>query len=323
MKSKTLNQSVTRRDILKWSLVAAGAGLVAGSPLMSLAAQLTGSGTMRMRAIPKSGEQLSVVGVGTNNFGVSSPEEMAPIQEVLRLMRENGANVIDTARVYGGGRAEEVISEILDDLDIRDQMFIATKVSTPESHQHALEMLEASMSALSVDQVGAMRAHNIAGSPILFPILREWKQAGRIRHFGVTSVNTDHYREIERQIVEEDIDMIEINYSVADRTAAERLLPVAHDNGVAVLVAVPFGGRRGNILPQLANQPLPDFASEIGATSWAQLCLKYNLANPAVTCVTPGTTNPEHIIDNMAAGFGELPDADMCQRIEQIVAGVV
>lgn len=323
MKTGTLMETVTRRDILKWGCMALGTGLVASSPWMSLAAQLADAGPMRMRAIPKSGEQLSVIGVGTNNFGVTSPDQMAPIREVLRLMSESGANVIDTARVYGGGRAEEVISEVLSDLGTREQMFIATKVSTPESHQHALEMLEASMSALSADQVGAMRAHNIAGSAILFPILREWKQAGRIRHFGVTSVNTDHYPEIERQILEEDIDIIEINYSVADRTAADRLLPIARDNGVAVLVAVPFGGRRGNILPQLASQPLPEFASEIGATSWAQLCLKYNLANPAVTCVTPGTTNPEHIADNMAAGFGALPDADMCRRIERIVGEVV
>lgn len=234
-------------------------------------------------------------------------------------MAENGANVIDTARVYGGGRAEQVIREVLDDLNTRDQMFIATKVTNPDSHEHALEMLEASMTALAVDQVGAMRAHNIAGSAILFPILREWKEAGRIRHFGVTSVNVDHYAEIERQILEDDIDIIEINYSVADRAAAERLLPVAQDNGVAVLVAVPFGGRNGNILPRLANQPLPDFASELGVDSWAQLCLKYNLANPAVTCVTPGTTNPTHIVDNMAAGFGELPDADLCRRIERIL----
>lgn len=321
MKNRIANQPVTRRDALRWSLLAAGASLAAGN-MMSLAAQLATSGSMRMRAIPKSGEEISVIGVGTNNFGVQGADEMAPIREVLRLMAENGANVIDTARVYGGGRAEEVISELLDDLALRDQMFIATKVPNPDSPEHALEMLEACMTALSVDQVGAMRAHNIAGTPILFPILREWKEAGRIRHLGVTTVNSDHYPEIERQIIEENIDMIEINYSVADRTAAERLLPVAQDNGVAVLVAVPFGGRNGNILPRVANQPLPDFASEISATSWAQLCLKYNLANPAVTSVTPGTTNPTHIIDNLAAGFGELPDADMCRRIEQIIDGV-
>lgn len=323
MQNRIATTRLSRRSTLKLGLLLASAGLAASKGMLSLAAELLPGGRLQTRDIPKSGEPLSVIGVGTNNFGVHSDEEMAPIREVLRLMAEHGANVIDTARVYGGGRAEGVISEVLDQLDIRDQMFIATKVPNPDSPEHALDMLEACMAALSVDQVGAMRAHNIAGTPILYPILREWKEAGRIRHFGVTTVNPDHYPEIERQIREENIDMIEINYSVADRSAAERLLPAALDNGVAVLVAVPFGGRNGNILPRLTNQPLPDFAQEIGASSWAQLCLKYNLANPAVTSVTPGTTNPEHILDNLAAGFGELPDADMCRRIEQIVEDVV
>src|SRR5690606_22105391 len=125
--------------------------------------------------------------------------------------------------------------------------------------------------------------------------------AGRIRYFGVTTVSDARYPDIERQIREENLDIIEIDYSVVNRSAAERVLPLAQDHGVAVLVAVPFGGRAGNVLSLVANRPLPDFASEIGAASWAQLCLKYNLSHPAVTVVIPGTTNSLHMIDNLGA----------------------
>ena len=303
---------LTRREYLGMTLTA-GAALALDMRVLR-AAQ---SGIMT-RPIPKTGEQVPVIGVGTNNFGAQSEDEIASRREVIRLMTENGASVIDTARVYGRGRAEEVIGQILRELDVRDRMFIATKVGTPASRQDAIDMLEASLRALGLDRVSAMRAHSVDGADILFPILREWKQAGRIKYFGVTTVNDRQYPQIERMIREEDVDVIEIDYSVVDRSVAERVLPLAQDHGVAVMTATPFGGRRGNVLPEVMNRPLPDFAGAIGVTSWAQLCLKYNLSHPAVTVVIPGTTTPRHMADNLGAGRGELPDADIRRRIERI-----
>jgi len=303
---------LTRREYLGMTLTA-GAALALDSPLLS--AQ---SGTIMTRPIPKSGERLPVIGVGTNNFGAQGEDEIAPRRDVLRLMVDSGASVIDTARGYGRGRAEEVIGQIVRELNARDQVFIATKVGTPASREDAIGMLEASLRALGVDRVPAMRAHSVDGARILFPILREWKKAGRIKYFGSTTVNDRQYPEIERQIRDEDVDIIEIDYSVVNRSAAERVLPLAQDHGVAVMTATPFGGRRGNVLPSLASRPLPDFARDIGATTWAQLCLKYNLSHPAVTVVIPGTINPRHMADNLGAGRGELPDADIRRRIERI-----
>lgn len=174
------------------------------------------------------------------------------------------------------------------------------------------------MTALRVERVSAMRVHFLDGVEILLPILREWKEAGRIRYLGVTTMSAEQYPELERLIREENLDMIEIDYSVLDRAAAERILPLAADHGVAVVVARPFAGRRGGVFSLVGDRPLPDFAGEIGATSWAQLCLKYGLSHPAVTVVIPGTDDPEHMVDNMGAGRGDLPDADLRRRIEQI-----
>jgi aryl-alcohol dehydrogenase-like predicted oxidoreductase len=303
---------LTRREYLGMTLTA-GAAVALDTRLLS--AQ---GGTMMTRPIPKTGERVPVIGVGTNNFGAQGEDEIAPRREVLRLMVDNGASVIDTARVYGRGRAEEVIGQIIRELDVRDEVFIATKVGTPATREDAISMLEASLRALGVDRVPAMRAHSVDGAGILFPILREWKKAGRIKYFGATTVNDRQYAEIERQIRNEDVDIIEIDYSVVNRSAAERVLPLAQDHGVAVMTATPFGGRRGNVLPRVVSRSLPDFASDIGATSWAQLCLKYNLSHPAVTVVIPGTTNPQHMVDNLGAGRGELPDADIRRRIERI-----
>lgn len=307
----------TRRDAIKLGLLA-GAGLAVGrgAPLFGRAP--TRAQELMTRPIPATGERIPVVGVGTNQWGAESEAEIAPLREIVRLMNENGARFIDTARIYGRGRAEEVIGGIIRELDVRDDVFIATKVPTPDTREEAVASLEACMTALGVERVSAMRVHFLDGVEILLPILREWKEAGRIRHLGVTTMSAEDYPELGRLIREENLDMIEIDYSVLDRAAADRILPLAADHGVAVVVARPFAGRRGGIFSLVGDRPLPDFASEIGATSWAQLCLKYDLSNPAVTVVIPGTDDPEHMVDNMGAGRGELPDADLRRRIERM-----
>ena len=310
-------QIKTRREAIKLGLLAA-AGLTIGRGTAAFGQPLPGTQVLRTRAIPKTGEQLPVVGIGTNQWGAQSEEEIAPLREIIRLMAENGASVIDTARVYGRGRAEEVIGQVIRELDVLDEMFIATKVTTPETRAEGIASLEACMNALGVDRVSAMRAHSLSGAEILFPILREWKEEGRIKYFGDTTMNAEEYPELERQIRQENMDIIEIDYSVLNRAAADRILPLAQDHGVAVMVARPFGGTSGSIFKHVGGQPVPDFARDIGAASWAQLCLKYILANPAVTVAIPGTDDPEHAVDNLGAARGELPDADLCRRIEQI-----
>ena len=309
-------RTTTRRDAIKLGLMA-GAGLVVGrgAPLFGEVPSLIQE--LMTRPIPGTGERLPVVGIGTNQWGAQSEEEIAPIREIVRLMNESGARFIDTARIYGGGRAEEVIGQILRELDVRDDVFIATKVPTPDTREEAITSLEACMTALGVERVSAMRVHFLDGVEILLPLLREWKESGRVRYLGVTTMSAEEYPELEWLIREEDLDMIEIDYSVLDRAAAERILPLAADQGVAVVVARPFAGSRGGVFSLVGDRPLPDFASDIGATSWAQLCLKYNLSNPAVTVVIPGTDDPEHVVDNLGAGRGDLPDADLRRRIEQ------
>ena len=311
----------TRRDVIKLGVLA-GAGLAVGRGLPLLGQVTTHAQELITRPIPKTGERLPVVGVGTNQWGAQTEDEVTALREIVRQMKDGGASFIDTARIYGGGRAEEVIGRILPELDARDNMFIATKVPTPDNREEAVASLEASMAALKVDSVSAMRVHFLDGVEIVLPILREWKEAGRIRYLGVTTMSADQYPMLERLIREEDLDMIEIDYSVLDRAAADRILPLAADHGVAVVVARPFAGRRGGVFSLVGDRPLPDFASEIGATSWAQLCLKYGLSNQAVTVVIPGTDDPEHMVDNMGAGRGELPDDDLRRRIEEIFDGL-
>ncbi|MCG8469084.1 MAG: aldo/keto reductase [Gemmatimonadetes bacterium] len=310
-------RSTTRRDAIKLGLLA-GAGLAVGRRVPLLGEMPTRAQEILTRPIPGTDERLPVVGVGTNQWGARGEEEIAPLREIVRSMTEHGARFIDTARIYGRGRAEEVIGQILRELDAHDDVFIATKVPTPETRDAGVVSLEACMTALGVDRVAALRVHFLDGVEILLPILREWKEAGRARYIGVTTMSEEQYPELERLIREESLDTIEIDYSVLDRAVAERILPLAADHGLSVVVARPFAGRRGGVFSLVGDRPLPDFASEIGATSWAQLCLKYIIANPAVTVVIPGTDDPEHMIDNMGAGRGELPDADLRRRIEGI-----
>jgi len=309
--------TTTRREAIKLGLLA-GAGVAFGRSTPLFGGVPIRAQELLTRPIPGTGERLPVVGVGTNQWGAQTEAEIAPLREIIRVMNEAGARFIDTARIYGRGRAEEVIGQIVRELDVRDDVFIATKVPTPETREQAIASLEACMTALGVEQVSAMRVHFLDGVDILLPILREWKQAGRIRYLGVTTMSAEQYPELERLIREENLDMIEIDYSVLDRAAADRVLPLAADHGVAVVVARPFAGGRGGVFSLVGGRPLPDFAAEIGATSWAQLCLKYDLANPSVTVVIPGTDDPEHMIDNLGAGRGELPDADLQRRIEGV-----
>lgn len=308
------NHPTTRREAIKLALL--GAAALTTAPAL-LAQAVSKTEALSTRAIPKTGERLAVIGLGTNKFGVQSEGEIAPLREVIRLLVESGARLVDTARIYGGGRSEEVLGEIFSGLRAKDRVFITSKVRA-SSREEAKTMLEASFKALRVDHVQAMLVHSLGGTAFVLPVLREWKQAGRIKYVGVSTSEHRQYEEMERVIRGEELDFLQIDYSVINRRAADRILPLAQDRGLAISINRPLGGRNGNFLPKLAGRPLPDFAAEIGATSWAQICLKYILAHPAVTAVIPGTTEPRHMIDNLGAGRGGLPNADLCRRIERI-----
>jgi aryl-alcohol dehydrogenase-like predicted oxidoreductase len=268
------------------------------------------------RVIPSSGERIPIIGLGTNRYSVTGEEEFAPRREVLRRMPELGATVVDTAPSYG--RSEEVIGQLVSEIGNRDRLWIATKVTAPQNDvARGTQMLEESMRRLRTDKVELMQIHNLNGIDVMFPVLREWRDAGRIRYIGVTTSSDRQYEQLEQLMRREPLDFVQVDYSIGNRTAAERILPLAADRGMAVLLNVPFGGARGNVVAQMGDRPLPEWAAEFDAGSWAQFYLKYNLSHPAVTAAIPGTTNVRHLEDNVGAARGRMPDQATRRRIEQ------
>jgi aryl-alcohol dehydrogenase-like predicted oxidoreductase len=269
------------------------------------------------RPIPSSGERLPVIGLGTNRYNPTTDEERASRKAVLTNLTAAGARVIDTAPSYG--ESERVIGELLAEIGNRNDCFLATKVTARGgTREEGLAMLEASRQRLRSDRLDLVQVHNLVGTATLLPLLREQVAAKRIRYIGITTSRDPQYGEFEQVMRTEKLDFVQVDYSIANRGAAERLLPLAQERGMAALVNMPFGGPRDrNLLAQLKDRPLPDFAAELGATSWAQLLLKYILGHPAVTCVIPGMTRPANLADNLGAGRGALPDAALRKRMEQ------
>src|SRR6516162_191902 len=267
---------------------------------------------MQTRAIPSSGEALPVIGCGTYvGFDVgANSNKLKALADVVRTLRDAGGKAFDTSPMYG--RAEAVLGELLADAPDPKRTFIATKVWT-RGRQAGITQMERSFALLKVKRIDLMQVHNLVDWQTHLATLRRWKQDGRIRYFGVTHYTASAYGELEAVMRKETLDFVQLNYSIDDRAAERTLLPLAADRGAAVLVNLPFGG--GGLLRRLSNRPLPDWAGEIGCTSWAQILLKFVLAEPAVTCVIPGTGNPTHMADNCQAGTGMLPDAALRKRI--------
>lgn len=267
---------------------------------------------MNRRRIPSSGELLPVVGVGTwRTFDVGSkPEDRAPVADVLRVLFEAGGSVIDTSPMYGA--AEAVVGSLLAAAGSRSKAFLATKVWT-SGRDSGIAQMQASMRLLRTDRIDLMQIHNLVDWRAHLPTLRAWKDDGRIRYLGITHYTQSAHDELERVMRAEKWDFVQLNYALDDRAVEQRLLPLAAERGIAVIVNQPFGG--GGLLRKLSSRKLPDWAGEIDVTSWAQLLLKFVLANPAVTCVIPGTGKPEHMKDNLQAGFGTYPDAALLKRM--------
>ncbi len=301
----------------------AGVGLAIGR--FTAQAEEAKSLPLITKAIPSSGKKIPVVGLGTNAYGVENPEELEARREVLKHMPEVGLSVIDTAPGYG--KSEVVLGELINGLGNRDKLFLATKVTVDadkgQSVKDGIAMLEESFKRLKTDHIELMQVHSLRGWAVLLPVLREWKKEGRISYYGVTTSDDKQYPELIKVLEQEPLDFVQVDFSIANRNAEERILPLCLDKGVATLLNFPFGGRRGNnVIAATKDKPLPDFAKEIQCATWAQLLLKYLVSHPAVTCAIPGTVKVKHVDDNAAAARGTLPDAALRKRIEEAFAAL-
>jgi diketogulonate reductase-like aldo/keto reductase len=254
---------------------------------------------MHTRPIPSSGEALPVVGLGTYiNFDVApGSADYKRLPDVLRTLFAAGGTVIDSSPMYR--RAEQTTGELLSAMTPRPPAFLATKVWT-SGRDAGLAQMEQSFTLLRTARIDLMQIHNLVDWRTHLPTLRRWKTEGRLRYVGITHYTSSAYGEVEAVLKAEPLDFLQINYALDDRAVEQRLLPLARDRGIAVMVNMPFGG--GGLLRRLRDRPLPGWAAEAGAVSWAQLAVRFVLAHPAVTCVIPGTGNPRYMAENAAAG---------------------
>jgi aryl-alcohol dehydrogenase-like predicted oxidoreductase len=298
---------VTRRELLGTAAaIAAGAMVPRSWPQAS---------PPILKKIPKSGESLPVIGIGTRSFRTGPADLLEEYRKTLAALVAGGGKVVDTAPSYGD--AETVLGQLLATSPSRDQVFLATKVDRPRDG--AADRMTASLKALRAERVDLMQVHNLIDTANVLALVREWKQAGRIRYVGVTTSSPQQYGEMERVLKDETLDFVQLDYALDHREAADRLLPLAAERGVAVLVNLPFG--RGRLFRAVGARPLPPWAASF-ATSWAQFFLKYVVSHPAVTCAIPGMTSAAHAADNLAAGHGLLPNVAERRRMEEFIAGL-
>jgi aryl-alcohol dehydrogenase-like predicted oxidoreductase len=301
---------IDRRTALQLSLAAA---LGAASPWPAFAET---TGDLLRKAIPSSGEKIPLIGIGTNNYSPTTPEERAARQAVLARFTAAGLSLIDTAPAYR--ESERVIGELLAEIGNRPKAFIATKVTAQGgTREEGVAMMEESMRRLRTSFIELMQVHNLIGTEVLLPLLREWVAAKKIRYIGITTSRDEQYPEMLRLMRTQKLDFIQIDYSLGNRGAADEVLPLAAEKGIAVLINLPFGGRRGGgMFARVAGQALPDWAADIEARSWGQVFIKYVVSHPAVTCAIPGMTKVGNLDDNLGAARGRLPDAAMRKRME-------
>jgi diketogulonate reductase-like aldo/keto reductase len=264
------------------------------------------------RAIPSSGEQLPIMGMGTSRtFNIDDdPIIKAQLVEVVQAFFDNGGKVIDTSPMYG--RSESVVGDLLRISGKHDKVFAATKVWT-DGLQKGIEQMEQSKQRMGVEVIDLMQIHNLRDWKTHLPVLREWKQQGRLRYIGITTSHGRDHEELERILAKEVLDFVQFTYNLEDRIVESRLLPLATDRGIATLINRPF--QRGDLFRKVKGTKLPDWSSEIGCRTWGQYFLKFIAGHPAVTCLIPATSKVHHMKDNMEAGVGLLPDAAMRRRM--------
>src|SRR5437867_1621440 len=298
-------EPLTRRAVLRLMAAAAARPAPASASPAPLA-----------RPIPSSGETIPAVGLGTwrTSAVAAPPTEGAPLRDALKDFAELGGRVVDSSPMYGA--AESVVGDLAADLAITDKLFLATKVWT-RGRDAGVSQMEQSLRRLRTRRIDLMQIHNLLDWRTHLRTLRDWKQAGRIRYLGVTHYTSSAYDELEEVLRGEALDFVQVNYSLGEREAERRILPLARDRQVAVLVNRPFS--EGGLFQRVRGQTLPTWAAEFDCESWAQFFLKWILAHPAVTCVIPGTSRPQHLVDNMNAGLGKLPDAATRERMTALV----
>jgi aryl-alcohol dehydrogenase-like predicted oxidoreductase len=278
------------------------------------------TGKLLMRRIPSSGENIPAIGLGTSGpFEVGADEAArAPLRQVLKAFFMGGATLIDTSPMYS--TAEAVLGDLLS-TEQQAKAFIATKVWTPGSGGHGeqkgIEQMQRSMALLKHKRIELMQVHNLVDLDVHLKTLRRWKAEGRIKYIGVTHYTTASYPDLIDIIGREKIDFVQFNYSAGTREAEKRLLPLCADKGVAVLINRAF--EDGNLFTKVQGKPLPPWAADFGAKSWAQVFLKFVLSHPAVTCAIPATGKIRNLVDNLSAGMGALPDT---KQRAQIVAAL-
>ncbi len=267
---------------------------------------------MLTRPIPATGEPLPVIGCGTwRTFDVRPDSgHRPPLRAVLQTLFDGGGTMIDSSPMYN--RAEGIVGSLLAEIPAHPRPFLATKVWT-EGREAGIAQMTRSLDRLGVQQIDLMQIHNLMDWRTHLATLRDWKAAGRIRLIGITHFKNEAHPALEAVMRAEPIDFVQVNLALGNRAAEGSLLPLAAARGIAVLVNRPFG--KGALTRRLAQRPLPSFAAELGCTTWAELALKWVLANPAVTCVIPGTGEPTHMAANVRAGHGPLPDQHMRARI--------
>jgi aryl-alcohol dehydrogenase-like predicted oxidoreductase len=308
----------SRRSLIKSGVYATVGFAVAHS---AIAAAADKGFPLITKTIPSTKEKLPVIGVGTNNFGVSAPEELAARREVLAKLPELGGAIVDTAQAYG--TSEAVIGEAVAALGNRSKLFIATKTPLGGDVSNAKDTLEKSFQALRTDKIDLLQIHNVHGIDELLPLYKDYKKAGRVRYIGITTSQDSQYPQLIEAMKKFDFDFVQVDYSMQDRSAEKEVFPVAQSKGMGVLVNMPLGGRRGNnLMSQVAGKELPKWAADIDVTSWAQFFLKYDISHPVVTAAIPGTTKLSHLEDNQKAGHGRVPDAATRKKMEEYWASI-
>lgn len=309
----------TRREFIQWSVALA-------AMLASARLRATTMAAPTRRAIPRTGVEIPVVGLGSSaTFSqVAGGPEADALREVLAEMARLGGAVFDTAPSYGA--SEEVAGRLAAELGLTESMFWATKVNVAgrgggsADPAAARAQIEASFGKLRKPVLDLVQVHNLGDVPVQLGILKELREAGRVRHIGVTTTSPAQYPQLLEVMRSEPLDFIGIDYAIDNRAVEAEILPLAQERGIAVVVYLPFGRKR--LWERVAGKPLPDFAAAAGAGSWAQFFLKFVLAHPAVTVVTPATSKPRHMADNMGAAFGALPDEALRKRMAEYIAGL-
>ncbi len=307
-------------DLSRRAVIKAGLGM--GASLLLRPEYLSAQNQpLIQKKIPSSGEAMPIIGIGTARRyeDVKNESEKVPLRETIRQFRALGGKVIDSSPSYG--TAEAVVGELVDGLKIRDSLFLATKVSLRNvGREEGIKQIEESFKKLRTNRIDLLAVHNLRDTDVQLKTLREMKAAGRIRYVGITTSFDNQYGEFEQVMKKETLDFIQVDYALDNRDAGERIIPLAPDRGMGVMINLPFG--RGRLFNAVQGKKLPEWAGEFDCATWAQFFLKYIVSHPAITCAVPGMARAEYVVDNLGAARGRLPDAAMRKRMEQFIEDV-